>query len=118
VPTELRRVIFSNAELLQALSDYNKLPTHGGKLPPGTVGSCVVRDDPEGIVHLDIRDVDGNHTTVALPHAWVGAAMMRYCREIKIPLPKQSKKSLQVVGDNLTLCVEIHAGTQPLADPS
>ena len=47
VPTEMRRVVFSIAETLNAIIDYNKLPQVTIKLPPGTINSCVVKDGPD-----------------------------------------------------------------------
>mgnify|MGYP001555584020 CR=1 FL=1 len=116
MPTEIRRIVFSIAETLDAISDYNKLPQNNAKLPPGTIDGCVVKDEPDGIVRLDIRDADGQHHDHILPHATVGAALLRYCRTTKIPLPKRGQKSLQVVGDNVALYIEIRTDRKPNVD--
>jgi hypothetical protein len=112
----MRRVVFSTAETLNAIIDYNKLPQVTVKLPPGTINACVVKDGPDGIVRLDIRDADGKHHDHVLGHATVAAALLRYCSAAKIPLPKRGQKSLQVVGDNVALYVEINADTKPIKE--
>ncbi len=116
MPTEIRRIVFSSAETLSAIIEYNKLPQNNAKLPPGTIDSCRVKDGPDGVVHLDIRDADGRHRNHVLGHATVGAALLRFCHAAKIPIPKRGQKSLQIVGDNLALYVEIQAQTRTLVE--
>ena len=43
MPTEIRRLVFSNDELIEALHAYSK--TSNEKIPDGKVRSCTVVDD-------------------------------------------------------------------------
>ena len=39
----------------------------------------------------------------------IAAAMITYCSKVKVPLPRNGEKSLRVVGEQLTLVVQVHA---------
>ena len=108
MPAETRRIVFSNAELLLALIAQSK-SNPDSKLNSGNIISCTVKDQQDGIVHMQIQGDDGQPTTVAVPHASVGAALLRFCREVKIPIPRRGKKSLQVVGEDIGLFIETNA---------
>ena len=103
MPTELRRLVFSKQELVEAIDSHNRNAAE--KLPPGSVASCEVRKEEDNIsAAIEITDQQSGETQqVELNAAYLGAALLRFCIDKKIPLPRQSAKSLQVVGDNIAL---------------
>lgn len=105
MPTEIRRIVFSNAELLLALMAQNK-SGQDSKMPAGAITACMVKDEADGIVHVQMLSENGEPATYSVRHAEVGAALLRFCRDAKIPIPKRGKKSLKVVGEDIALYIE------------
>lgn len=114
MPSETRRLVFSNAELVQAISEYNQ--GAGKKLPAGTVTACKPIDRPELVVRLEILDQRrGEVLTVDLTPEVVGAALLRYCMSRKIPIPRHAEKSVQVQGDNIVLAIALKSEPRGIA---
>ena len=102
MPTELRRIVFTGEELRVALDNY--LMRKGTPLPPGVIAGVRMTGADGGSVVFDIRDTwDGISNPVEIASRHVGAALIRYCKICKIPLPKDAGKSLSISGDNLAL---------------
>ena len=79
---------------------------------------CEIFSDPEIGIRLEIEHRDegkpgkndvAKHHTITLEPAFIGAALVRYCIDLKIPLPRTAGKSLQVIGDRLALNLTIKA---------
>jgi hypothetical protein len=47
----------------------------------------------------------------------VAAALIYYCRQRRIPLPRAGKKSLEIRGDNLCLKILLNIDYTPLVKP-
>lgn len=108
MPSELRRIVFSNDELKTALSEHNRHAKE--KLPVGAVQACEPLPDGGGTVRLGIVNQSSGETQdVELSPETVGAALVRYCIQHKIPLPKRAHKSIHVQGDKVILNVSIEA---------
>lgn len=109
MPSELRRIVFSNDELKIAIAEHNRRAKE--KLPVGAVQACEPLPDGGGAVRLEIVNQSyGEAQNVELSPETVGAALVRYCIQHKIPLPKKAHKSIHVQGDKLVLNVSIEAG--------
>lgn len=114
MPTEFRRIVFSNEELLDALQAARDMA--GGKLPAGRIVGCILSAEPSLTARLTVAP-DGcgpgepigteSGVTVDLDPEFVGAALLLHCRRNKIPIPRNSEKSLQVVGDSLALRISL-----------
>ena len=93
MPTEIRRLVFSNDELVEALRRYSE--TSDEKLPVGRVRACTVVDDRKTAVTLEIENRYTQEVyQVNLRHEFVGAALLRFCFDNGIPVPRDSEKSL------------------------
>ncbi len=111
MPTELRRLLFTRDELAEALADYARAT--GRAWPAGKIRS--VRPDApfDGSLVLRLRDgaAGGSHRTVKLEPEWVAAALIRFCAERGVVLPRRAQKSLELVGDAVSLNIVMQART-------
>ena len=115
MPTEIRRLVFSNDELVEALQAYSE--TSNEKIPEGKVRTCTVVDDRKTAVTLEIENRFTQEVyQVNLRHEFVGAALLGFCFDTGIPVPRDSEKSLQVSGDNIALAIVRKAGSRPLVE--
>lgn len=105
MPTEYRRVVFPNRELREALAASDP---GGEPFPPGEIISVAMPEDGEGTVRVTVLDTACNATfTSDLAVSRVAAALIRFCIDNKVPIPKKGRKSLRLMGDNLALDIII-----------
>jgi len=108
MPTEVRRLVFSNAELYAALDKY--LSRTGTSLPLGSIVR-IHTDTVHDTVTIDICHSNSAQTdAVSLPARQVGGALISYCINNDIPLPRGFSKSLIIAGDNIALEITNAAG--------
>jgi hypothetical protein len=111
--TEIRQLIFARDTLLDAILHserarngwLGRAAVHGIDVRAGTDISVVVTAEREG---------QRKWVEVAFGPAQIAAAMMRYCRALRIPLPRQSQKTLEVQGDTVCLKITVNLTTMPL----
>jgi hypothetical protein len=102
LPTELRRIVFSHDELRQALDTH--LGQQRSKLPAGRVVSVRFAGEDRSEVVLGIEDRrKGLDQLVAVTASHVAAALLRYCFNNSVPMPKDAQKSLVIAGENIAL---------------
>lgn len=115
MPTEIRRLVFSNNELVEALHAYSQ--TSDEKIPEGDVRTCKAVDEKTIAVRLEIENRHTQETyQVNLRHEFVGAALLGFCFDKGIPVPRESEKSLQISGDNIALTIVRKAGSRRLVE--
>ncbi len=106
MPSEFRRIMFTNNELIEAIHDYNGISQD--KLPPGTILTCTPISEADVAVRLEMVDQRSDEThAVELSPEVLGAALLRYCMKHRIPMPKSATKSIQRHGNKVSLNVEI-----------
>src|ERR1051325_5555720 len=111
--TEIRQLIFPRETLLDAILFSERAangwlaraPVHGVAVRAGEDVRVVVTAEREG--HRDFVEV-------TFGAAQIAAAMIRYCRQLRIPLPRKAQKSLGVQGDNISLKTTVTLTTMPL----
>lgn len=104
MPAELRLIMFSADEVLEAVSLLNEAASQ--KVFTGKPVACRLRANPKAIAVLEVErgpdiatmDIDSTHLI---------AAIIAYCRKAHIPLPRQAKKELDVLGDVLLVKLTI-----------
>ena len=102
MPSEIRQIIFSNRELLDAIRQYNAQAKN--QLPRGQFILCEPVGGDEVGVLVEIEDAMTQESKrVTLPGAYVGAALVSACLRGRIPLPRGGKKSLKIVKDGMAL---------------
>jgi hypothetical protein len=106
VPSEFRQIVFSGNELIEALYEYNQVAQT--KLPPGMVVSCTPVAEDKVAVRLQLLDqASGETQVVSLAPEPVAAALLRYCFNHHIPIPRNAAKSIQVHGGQISLDVHL-----------
>ncbi len=115
MPSEFRRIMFTNNELIEAIHDYNMISPD--KLPPGVILTCTPVSETEVAVRLEMVDQRSDEThVVELSPAMLGAALLRYCMKHRIPMPKAATKSIQMHGDEISLNLEIEGRLKRAVD--
>lgn len=113
--SETRHITFSKEALIQALSSYavaSKQP-----LPPGIVQSCEITAKPDVSVQLGILSAKtGMLEKTTITAETIGAAMIRYCRLVHVPLPRGAGKALVASGDHLILSVHVRSTLTKLVE--
>ncbi len=103
MPGEVRHIIFSEVEVLNALTEYRK--RRNERLPSSEKIEVTIRDKPKIAVSLAIVP-EGKQ--IPLEFVFEGeelaAALIMYCIGRKIPLPATGvSKSIRIVEDSIAL---------------
>lgn len=109
VPKELRKVIFSRNELQAALVSHL---LHAGRWMQNRPIDRL--EIGEGLAAVTIVFQPGNSGEVQqwpLSQEEVAAALIRYCGQFSIPLPRAARKRLQMDNNSLALIFSLEHGT-------
>ncbi len=103
MPGEVRHIIFSELEVLTALTEYRKRRSQ--PLPSSEDIEVTIRDKPKILVTLAIVP---KGKKIPIEFVFEGenlaAALIMYCIGRKIPLPATGvSKSIRLVGDSIAL---------------
>lgn len=107
MPHEDRRIFFTYEEVHEALTAF--ATKRGTERPPqGHIVTVTQSDD----LQTSIDCVFENHVTNRLENRLytkdvVSAALMLYCRDHRVPLPKAANKLLEIGKDRLILRAQI-----------
>ncbi|TPG36239.1 hypothetical protein EAH89_30405 [Roseomonas nepalensis] len=121
MPTELRHLIFSVTEVVEAITSYHR--ARGMAMPSGTVVGAGLTETPAGapisfsILILSDRALPGGEKAkpqeVTLGGADLIAALIGHCRSCSIPVPAKGSKALERYGSQLGLVITL--GRPPAA---
>jgi hypothetical protein len=104
---ELRKVLFAEEELQAAVVDYCLRAKI--RLPEANIENIDITDDAEACVVLSYHTDDPNDASdVTLSRDQVAAALIRYCGDNNIPLPRKARKILQPGDEGVALLINIH----------
>jgi len=93
MPKELRQIMFGEAEVVSAITEYHR--HRALTMPRGTVTRCEILAEPALSATLFI-EADGTATReVSIGTETLAAALILYCIHRKIPLPVDSEKGLR-----------------------
>lgn len=108
MPSELRKVVFSKDEVWKAVvSHCMRAAIH---MPNAPLEDVVVPSNFEPAVEmLFAGDQKGYFRKVKLGLPEVAAALIRFCREQNVPLPKNGKKVLKPSDDGIAMLVNVGA---------
>jgi hypothetical protein len=117
MPTEIRRLSFSKAEVAQALIAFNK-QMRTKILAEGYLSSLVLHGGPGLSIEISVETSEGSRQNVSIDSSIIGAAMIWYCLDIGVPLPVKADKHLDVVDNKLVLDIQLppHIPPTPTAD--
>ena len=101
---ELRHIIFSKQEVIEAVQEYMR--RSGERMPPGVVTRITVKSGEEiGILFQVTEDVSNRVHTFYVDGDKLTSALILHCKNIRIPLPYKAQKRLQMVGSNISMLV-------------
>ena len=114
MPTELRQLIFSRDELAKALTNYHQ--DAEDSFPAGNIVFCQIMQNSD--LHVMIKVLPDGETQVQSKEVGVDViapALMKFCLNNKIPLPRNSEKSIEAIGENIAMTVSIERTTVKLS---
>lgn len=115
VATELRRIIFSNADVIEAIKSYSKAVKE--RLPDVAIVSCRIDGAGGKNPTFEIRQqTTTKHHHVTLKRSFIGAALVKWCLQNDIPMSRSADKQLEVVGDNLSIAMTINLLAEALVE--
>lgn len=107
MPREDRRIIFEFQETYKALYAMC-VQREMKKPPPGMVAAVVVHPTDSTKVLVRIENAHSNTAQdIEFTRDFLAAALMLYCRTLRIPLPKTAQKSVDFLPDGVILRVQI-----------
>jgi len=120
MPNEMRRLIFNNNEVLQALMDFN---TRSGNkhFPSGIIGELEILGEPHTHINTTVEIASGRKEDVVIETPTIGAAIIGYCMRHAIPLPNNADKSLKVMNAKIVMDITSpsrKAANRPEAEPT
>ena len=104
MPKEFRQIVFSHHELAHAVVAHNRIAED--KVLCGDLASCSLGEDL--IIRAECRVRDGGTVRslqVKLSEDFTREALIRYCLENNIPIPRSGSKQLRLIEDEA--CLEI-----------
>lgn len=118
MPSELRRILFRPAEVVQAVREYQRRA--GAPLPAGVVARCGPDDEGGGVRFRiafapepskgasSLSPAGGEGREVVIEAPVLAAALILHCRDRRIPLPAGAEKSLTRFGEQVCLVASIN----------
>ncbi len=114
--SEIRQVVFDRQALETAVLAADK--EDGGRLFECDSLRIDIEKEPEIGLAIEARRAASNvPERIEMSAVQVAAVMIRHCRREGIPLPKASKKSLELLGANLCLRVTLNDDAKPAGVP-
>ncbi|MGH8186906.1 MAG: hypothetical protein ACREUC_10110 [Steroidobacteraceae bacterium] len=105
---EVRRLLLPVETVVDAVLQLDR--DAGGKLSHGTLVEVVLESPPEPGLSLAAK-LPGALTAERrkFPLPAIAAAIINWCRQSRIPLPRQGKKTLEIVPEGFAFTVETSA---------
>ena len=112
LPSEHRQIVFGKNELSAAMAAYRQ--SHDDGIPEGRITACSVDAVKRIAVLLAfLKDGEDKPEIVEVSASTVAAALISHCMGKGIPIPRQSHKAVQQLGDNIALVIRV--GSQAIA---
>ena len=104
--TETRRITFTNEELIQAVSKHRR--DEKQPLAESRIRGVKVEDDQELRISILLADHIGDAMqAIEFRATEVAAALIKYCRLKRIPLPRRASKALGVDRGLVSLVLQL-----------
>lgn len=94
MPTEIRRLLFSEVEVARALSEFSLNSNTGA--PQGAVLDFKVEGEQPIRLRLHMQTREGKQLYHAIDEPFVAAALISACMKAKIPIARKSRKTVRV----------------------
>ena len=103
MPKELRKLVFTRDELQAAAVAF--CYREGMKLPKGMLES-VTFEDEYAQLNFSVISEKGP-TRIRLTRDQIAAAIIRYCRSLRIPIPRLSQKIVNPDGEGVSMLISV-----------
>lgn len=101
MPTEIRRLVFTEVETARAISELSlNTPT---TMPAGAVLDYKVEQESPVRLRLHLQTREGKQLYHTIDEAFVAAALISFCMRGTIPIAKKSRKTVKVVKGGVAL---------------
>ncbi len=102
MPTEMRRIVFTNEDLQNAINYMNS--PNVSKLVDGKIVCASLSTENAAVIRLRYSSYNRDEDRwIDIPVANMGAILVNYCIKSKIPMSKKAAKSVKIIGDNVSL---------------
>ena len=106
MPEEYRKLVFSEDELKQAVVDFCE--NKGTILPQDEIIKVELTGLPDNPIRLQYSTMAQSGTMeVSLSRDQFGAALIIYCRQRRIPIPRSGEKNVKINGSEVALLVHV-----------
>ena len=106
MPNEIRHIIFAQNELEEAVKLFHT--TVQAILPPGRIIAFqIVGNKVPGLQVNVVAPKEGDVSDVIIASAHVAAAMLHYCIQNGIPVPRKAKKKIELIDGSLALTLTL-----------
>ncbi len=108
---EIRQIMLTEDELVHAIEAYRKVVP--GFLPPGKITHCLFADEETVTVSIETPCNDGvKPVTFILQGFDIVEALITFCIQRNIPLPREGKKSANIKAKAASLWVTVNLNTE------
>ena len=107
MPHEERRIFFDYVETYKAIYALCVQKEMKKPLPGEIVAIKIDPKDDRNLVFNIENKLDNTSGVREYSRDFLAAALMLYCRTLRIPLPKGARKSVDIEGDRIILNVSI-----------
>ncbi len=106
MPEEYRKLLFTDDELKQAIVEFCQ--SNGMILPQDEIIAVEMTGLPHNPVRLRYSTTTQRGATeVSLSRDQLGAALIIYCRQRRIPVPRSAEKNVKINGSEVALLVHV-----------
>lgn len=108
MPSERRLICFSKREAGDAMRRF--AASQERELPAGELADVTYAKANQDGVHVKLAFRNGSHQKeLNFNEFETAAALIGYCASAKVPIPRQGRKSVRLVGGDLALQVDVSA---------
>lgn len=106
MPEEIRKIVFDGDELYEALINFS---LHAGtRIPQGSCEEVKVKGSDMAFVVLAYGAVPPDPPkSISFTKDQVGASLIAFCREQRVPMPKKGQKVLKVENGRVVYLVRV-----------
>ncbi|GAA0600987.1 hypothetical protein [Caenispirillum bisanense] len=108
MPTEIRRLLFTEVEVARALSEFSLTSNTG--VPQGAVLDFKIENEQPIRLRVHMQTREGKQIFHGLDEPFVAAALLAHCMKAKIPIARKSRKTVRVTkGGGIALDMTLDA---------
>ena len=105
MPIEYRKLVFSEEELKQSITDFSS--SKDTPVPKGELVTVELNEESELFVRLEYETATKDVTEISLSRDQLAAALISYCSKRRIPVPRSAQKNLKVEKGKICLFVHV-----------